>query len=272
MIRIGDFARLGRVSVVTLRHYDEIGLLKPEYVDRTTGYRHYSVRQLARLNRIIALKDLGFSLKQIEQVLDGLTVGQLAGMLKMKRAQAEQSLASEQAKLQRIESRLLQIEMEDRMPDYDIVLKTTAPQQVSSRRITVPQNNEVPHYLGAAYEEVSRLISVAGAKQDGPCLTVWHQPADVVENEDVEAIIPVNRAIVGNDRVKVYELPATEVAAVVFHGSLEGLEPAHLALLSWMENNGYRMTGTYREIYHANDRENPANTVTEIQYPVERAS
>jgi DNA-binding transcriptional MerR regulator len=270
MIRIGDFARLGDVSVATLRHYDEIGLLKPVHVDRTTAYRHYSVRKLALLNRIIALKYLGFSLKQIERALEGLTSEHLAGMLKMKRAQVEQSLASEQAMLRRIESRLQQIEMEDRVPDYDIVLKSTAAQRVASRRITIPQNDEVPRYLSAAYKEVSWLISAAGSKQAGPCLTAWHQPADIVENEDVEALIPIDRAIDGNDRVDVYELPETEVASVVFHGSLDGLEPAHLALLSWMEGNGYRAAGAYREIYHATDRADPSNTVTEIQYPVER--
>ena len=61
MIRIGDFARIGQVSIVTLRHYDEIDLLKPIAVDSVTSYRYYSVSQLPRLNRILALKDLGFS-------------------------------------------------------------------------------------------------------------------------------------------------------------------------------------------------------------------
>ena len=62
MIRIGDFSKLSRVSVKTLRYYDEMGLLKPLYVDRFTGYRFYEYHQLLRLNRILALKDLGFSL------------------------------------------------------------------------------------------------------------------------------------------------------------------------------------------------------------------
>ena len=72
MLKIGDFARLGQVSVVTLRHYDEVGLFRPESVDASTA-----TATIARRNwhgsTIIALKDLGFSLKQIEQVLDGLT-------------------------------------------------------------------------------------------------------------------------------------------------------------------------------------------------------
>jgi len=77
MIKIGDFARLSQVSIVTLRHYDEIGLLTPVAVDTATGYRYYAVAQLTRLNRILALKDLGFSLEQIDQLLEGLTAEHL---------------------------------------------------------------------------------------------------------------------------------------------------------------------------------------------------
>src|SRR6266545_2388046 len=70
MFSIGDFARHGRVSVRMLRHYDAIGLLRPAHVDRVTGYRSYEARQLSRLNRIVALKDLGFTLQQTRANLD----------------------------------------------------------------------------------------------------------------------------------------------------------------------------------------------------------
>ena len=70
MLSIGDFARHGRVSVRMLRHYDAIGLLKPAFVDRVTGYRSYEARQLSRLNRIVALKGRGFTLQQVRSVLD----------------------------------------------------------------------------------------------------------------------------------------------------------------------------------------------------------
>ena len=81
MFTIGEFARLGGVSVRTLRHYDEIGLLRPATVDPDTGYRGYSADQLGRLNRIIALKELGLSLTQARRLLDGITLEELRGML-----------------------------------------------------------------------------------------------------------------------------------------------------------------------------------------------
>ena len=70
MLTIGDFARHGRVSVRMLRHYDAIGLLRPAHVDPRSGYRFYSADQLARLNRVIALKDLGFTLAEIRELLE----------------------------------------------------------------------------------------------------------------------------------------------------------------------------------------------------------
>lgn len=65
MFKISEFSRFTRVSVKMLRHYDEIGLLRPAHIDPVNNYRYYSADQLPRLNRIIALKDLGFSLSEI---------------------------------------------------------------------------------------------------------------------------------------------------------------------------------------------------------------
>jgi DNA-binding transcriptional MerR regulator len=92
MFSIGEFARLGTVSVRTLRHYDEIGLLRPARVDPETGYRGYSADQLGQLNRIIALKELGLSLAQVRRLLGGITLEELQGMLMLRRAQLETEL------------------------------------------------------------------------------------------------------------------------------------------------------------------------------------
>ncbi len=86
MIKIGEFSRLAHVPVPTLRYYDQMGLLKPVEVDKFTGYRYYTVSQLPRLNRILSLKGLGFSLEQIGMALaDGLTPEQMRGMRETKR-------------------------------------------------------------------------------------------------------------------------------------------------------------------------------------------
>jgi DNA-binding transcriptional MerR regulator len=269
LIKIGDFAHLSQVSIATLRHYDEMGLLKPIAVDKASGYRYYSVAQLPRLNRILALKDLGFSLDQIDQVLNGLTLEQLRGMLKMKHAEVEQQLAHEQGRLARIAARLRQIELEDTMSDYDVVLKTVSPMLIASRSVTIPTNEQVPEYIGPAFTEVGDHIKQGAAKESGPCLAIWHQPADVYTNEVAEVAIPIDRLLPATDRVKVYELPQTQVASVVHHGNFDDFPQAHTALLKWIEANDYRIVGPYREIYIQGGN-NSTDSTTEIQYPVEK--
>ena len=136
MFKIGDFSRLSLVSVKALRYYDELGLLKPARVDEFTGYRYYSASQLTRLNRILAMKDMGMSLEQIALLLDKeLTPDQIRGMLRLKQVELRQQLVEGQARLARIEAWLQAFEQEVTMPAYDVVLKegSTAPGSPATR-------------------------------------------------------------------------------------------------------------------------------------------
>ena len=70
MLKISEFSRLSQVTVKTLHYYDKIGLLKPVHIEGSTGYRYYSVDQLARIHRIMALKELGLPLEQVGLIMD----------------------------------------------------------------------------------------------------------------------------------------------------------------------------------------------------------
>ena len=114
VLKIGEFSQLGRVSVRMLRHYDATGLLKPAEVDHLSGYRFYDVEQLPRLNRILALKDLGLSLEQVGSLLavEEPPASELRVMLAVRRADLEQELHEGRERLARVEARLRQIERE----------------------------------------------------------------------------------------------------------------------------------------------------------------
>ena len=100
MFKIGAFSKITGISVHQLRHYNRIGLLNPAYTDEQSCYRYYTVEQLPRLNRLLALKDLGFSLEQIKDLLhEDLSADEIRGMLRLKRAQLEQTITDEQARL-----------------------------------------------------------------------------------------------------------------------------------------------------------------------------
>lgn len=161
--------------------------------------------------------------------------------------------------------------MENKMPKYDVVVKNTPMMLVASRRVTIPTNDQVPQYLGSAYMEVYDYVHKQGAKDTGPCFALWHSPSDVYENEDAEAVVPIDRPLQGTERVKVYELASTQVAAVVHHGEFEDFTQGHAALLEWIDSNGYRIVGPYREIYIKHEKSKLSDSTTEIQFPVEKA-
>jgi len=96
MFKIGEFSKLCRVPASALRYYANIGLLEPDHTDHFTGYRYYSFSQLPRLNRILALKDLGLSLDQIARLLDeSVSPAEIRGMLRMRHAEIQQVLDEE---------------------------------------------------------------------------------------------------------------------------------------------------------------------------------
>src|SRR5215831_446298 len=130
MYGIGLVARLAQVSVRTLRHYDNLGLLKPSHVDPLTGYRYYAPGQVLRLHRILVLRDLGVPLSQIGQLVnDHVTVEQLRGILRLRQAEARARLDAQAEQLMRVEIRLAQLE-ERSMAAYEVIVKKLDPMRV----------------------------------------------------------------------------------------------------------------------------------------------
>ena len=252
MLSIGDFSKLSRVPIATLRYYDAVGLLSPAKVDAFTSYRYYSVNQLPRLNRILALKDLGFSLEQIGQVLhEQPSIAELNGMLRLKRAEVQQQIADEQARLERIEARLLQIELEGRMPNYEVVVKSVPSQPIASIRDVIATYPDV----GRLFEELLSTVSIKNGKITA---AIYHDSGPDAVNIDSEATLYLDTPVQAVGRVKVYDLPAATVASVIHHGAYRTLFQAYNAVVQWIDANGYRIAGASREIYLQN--ENPGAT------------
>ncbi|QBD75834.1 MerR family transcriptional regulator [Ktedonosporobacter rubrisoli] len=269
MFLIGDFSKLSRVPVKTLRYYDEIGLFKPMKVDHFTGYRYYSASQLPRLNRILALRDLGFTLEQIAQLLDEeLPLAQLQGMFRLRQAELQQQLIQGRLRLMQVEARLRQIEQENTMPTYDVVVKQIAPLLVASIRTVIPGYDEV----GPLFDELDSYLQ--RSNNEGLDLALWHDEGYKERDIDAEAAVTLKQRIAETERIKVHELPAATVASLVHHGAYNTIGQAYDTLLKWIEVNGYEIDGPNRELYlHCGEpvRQDDASYITEIQFPISKA-
>lgn len=262
MFKIGDFSRLTQVTVKTLRHYDRLGLLAPEATDPETGYRYYSGAQIPRLNRILALKDLGFSLDQIGQLLDAdLSPVQLRGMLLVKREEVRGAITDQEARLERIEERLRSLGAQ---PQYSVTLKAIPALHVATIRTTLP------HYgaIGALFGELSDYQRRHRAG-DATFMAIWHDSEYREVDMDAEAALVGPETLPADGRIVPRDLPAVpEMACTTHRGPLTTVGAAHMALLGWIEERGYRIAGPTRTIPHRFVGPESDGTVMEIQYPV----
>ncbi len=282
MFKIGEFSKLSRVSVRMLRHYDQLGLLKPVQTDSVTNYRYYTADQLPRLNRILALRDLGFSLEQIAGMLDeGLSSEQMLGMFRLKRAEIEQQMQEEQSRLSRLEVRIHQLNRREEAGMYDVILRSVGAELAASYREVAEDDERISSMFNELEMYVARFEK---ARADKPPFSIYYD-AEYRETEiDAEVAVPLAFAIPGTGAIKVREMPAIASAACVVHsGGYATLYQAYNALLNWIDANRYRMLGPIREVYlryGADDldfelppshlAQNPDQYVTELQLEVEK--
>ncbi len=281
MLKIGEFSRLSQVTVKCLHHYDDLGLLRPAQVDPATGYRYYTLEQLPRLHRIMALKELGLSLEQIRLMLDEeVPTEQIRGMLRLRRAEIQQRLHEDQKQLTMLEFRLKMIEAEEAFPELDVVIKRLEPMRVLSMMRT--EKHERREDVARA---IRRAIAAGEIKYTGVGM-------DVVHGDDIwEALkldFPGHEFILGvaDDQpgdVKVEGLgvfvlrdePAIETAAtLMLHGGEPDERFEKIALLQrWAVAHGYKLCGQIRALNHRGPLETMDRTewMTEIQLVVEPA-
>ncbi|MFV2121985.1 MerR family transcriptional regulator [Streptomyces sp. Act-28] len=270
MFTIGDFARHGRVSVRMLRHYDAVGLLRPAHVDPYSGYRFYEAGQLARLNRVIALKDLGFTLDQVRSIVDDeVGADELRGMLRLRRAELETAVAEYTARLGRVEARLRAIESEGHMSTHDVVVKSLPAVRLAELSGTAASYApaDIGPVLTPLYEELCARLSAAGVTGFGPGIAYYEDsPAgDGTIVAHAGMVVPPGATAPDVDFV---ELPPVARAATAIHrGSMDDVLPTAQALAAWTAAHGHRSAGYARELYLEcpDDR---SRWVTELQEPL----
>ena len=260
---ISEFARLGQVSVRMLRHYDAIGLLSPDRVDPGSGYRSYSPDQLQVLNRIVALKDLGFTLDQVGRLLeDDVDVGELHGMLRLRRAQLDSEARAVNTRLAAVETRLRMIKKENAVsPDY--VVKTVPAVRLVALTATLDPDRMSEH-IEPMFDAVAAALRQICGSLSTPIATYAETEAgmDVVVGYAYPAPPP--------DGTEVVQLPETTAVCGVHLGPMTGIQASWQSLHHWVIDNGYTFAGPCRELYVRAESADQADWVTELQQPISR--
>jgi DNA-binding transcriptional MerR regulator len=256
---IGEFSRLCQIPVKTLRYYDAIGLLRPARVQSQTGYRCYAARQLEQVNRILALKDIGFSLREIRMLLaERVPPDQVRAMLREKLQHLEQGVNQARARLARAAARLESLDHDGYAGAQEVAVRHLRPRLVATVRDTLGSHEECARLFDELFR---RTREHPGRRPRG---AVWHTcAAGAVE---CEAFVVLPARIDCAEGVSLHEVPAQHVASLVYRGDQEYL-PAYRAIRAWLARSGAAIIGPKREIY-LEDGGPDTESVTEIQFPI----
>ena len=238
MFRIATFAGLAGVSAKTLRAWDGLGLFRPAWTDRTTGYRYYSAAQLPDLRRIVALRDVGLPLAEVA----GLVAGgaDLRAALDRRRLELEAERREVERRLRTVSVSVAMAEAGSAAPD--VVLQPVRRELVATRRVRLHEDDS------EAFYEVEVVVRDLGLRADRPPMTLIGRPGPHGTVPD-EVAIPVTARFAGRDRITVRELPAGRVAAAIHRGSYAGLAEVRRSLESWVRAARLQPTGRLRVVY-----------------------
>jgi DNA-binding transcriptional MerR regulator len=273
VFRIGDFSRIARVSARLLRFYEEMRLFTPAHADPQTGYRYYRASQLADLNRIIVLKDLGFSLEQIRGILGARPgAAELRNLLLARRNEVMQTLEAESQRLRSIETRIAQIEVQGSLSVEDVIVRAEPARPFLSLRRTVSSFAAARSLIG---ELKAHARDALHGERPGALVAVAHSPQFEAEELDVEFGYVLERPLhqVEHPVLRLRELEAVERMAVCVRVGLP--EDAHLVTAKigqFLEASGDALAGPSRECFlQPPNPEKMHESIVEMQFPIRRA-
>ena len=271
MIRIGDFSKLSKVSIRMLRHYNDIGLLAPIHVDEQTSYRYYGAEQLSTVNKIQVLREMGFSLSTIKEILDTYgDAGSLRNYLKVQQSQMQQEADLMEKRLLLLENTLKRIGDDEAFMEHMVTIKEIPQRYVASLRKTIPSYSD-EHIL---WEQVASETEKQNLQMANPSygLAIFHDEGYKESDVDVEIQISVTGTYTDTENVRFKVVEPIMVASAIVKGGYEQLTPVNEAIATWVTDNNYDFNGAMFCIYHVSPGHdpNPENWVTEICYPVNK--
>lgn len=271
MLRIGDFSKLSRISIRMLRHYDEIGLLVPKSIDDFTSYRYYGEDQLPVADRITSLKNMGFSLSTIGEILKSYDNPQaLAAFLKVKQAEIIAEAEEVNHRLLLLDTAIKRLRKDDTAMKYNVTVKTMPERYVASVRKVIPSYDQEGMLWGIMMSETTSIgMQIA---ENCNSLAMFHDDGFKESDVDVEIQMTVKGSYKNTENVVFKTVPAVEIASATYKGGYEQMPAVNHAVASWVQDNGYEFNNMMFCIYHVspNQTQNPDEYVTEVCYAVKK--
>ncbi len=231
MFKIGEFSKITQVSIRMLRYYDEVGLLKPEEVDKRTGHRMYSVTQIPRLNRILYLRDSGFNISEIALALE-MNDCLLLETLEQKRFEIMDTIQNEQEKLRKIAIAKNEIKENKGELHYNISIKAIPEYQVLSlRRIVSTYYSE-----GDLWNELSAFAKEQKIEISSHTFSVYHDTVYKEQNVDIELCVPVSKLCKDIAPFCFHIIkPVPVMACTMVYGDFSNIKGAYIAFAEWLQ-------------------------------------
>lgn len=271
MLKIGDFSKLSRISIRMLRHYNEVGLLVPDSIDNITGYRYYSEAQLPLANRIHALKDMGFGLSMIAEILQVYNNPQaLKQYLIFKQTEVKEQAEKMSRQLLLLETTISRLGKDDDIMEYNVTLKEMPQRYVASLRKIIPSYDKE----SILWEQMMMEIASQNVQCVNPCysLAVFHDEGYKENDVDVEIQISVQGNYRNTEHVVFKTVAPVQIASATYKGSYEQLTAVNAAVANWVRDNNYEFKGASFCIYHVSPAQtpNPDELVTEVCFPINK--
>ncbi len=266
MFKIGEFSKLSKITVRMLRHYDDVGLLKPYKIDNFTGYRFYSANQLVEAIKISTYRDMGFNIAEISNLIIS-SDEEVKNYILKKIGEINQSISSENEKIKMLENKMKNLGREYIM-SYEVNIKSLPTIKVISLRDTIT-NYFAESELWVKICEYAEENKIKQLNDMG--ITIYHDEEHKESNCDVEVCLIVEQFGKDDNKFIYRELePVEKVASIVIVGGYEKMSGAVQFLGKWVEENGYIICGKHRQITikHPMNESNPDNYVTEYQIPI----
>ena len=270
LMPIGRFARSCRLSVKALRHYDELGLLAPAYVDPQSRYRYYSEAQARDAVMIGMLRSLDLPLDTIRNLLAAEPKA-VKSVVELEAKRIEAEIASKQAAL----LSLRHLSEAGNLSPYEIEVKSRSKQWIV-RCSGVTDAGSLIDDTSALVYSLFEAVAQSGLATLEPVFVLngFHEGRERI---DLEAGIQINggesvQKSSVPDGLEIVELPGMTFASLVHVGPYETLGLAHHALIAWLQERGHMAGKTVWEFYLNDPRTVPPEQLeTEVAIPLSEA-